>query len=353
MFCDIECYKSSRLATMIIGRPIRVEMENIPDILQNLPPENVSPGGGAYGCRRQLSLYCGFKEIPWQGKLTTSGDNWQHGWLPPHYNTHHEIIAMGINGGTYKHRETTRYFVARQDQVDYLKECGYKDVHAIGLPFVYTRDPLVERIPGSLLVLPVHSIEGSHHDRQQKEYAQYIDSIRHRFSTVWISIHPNDLKKGYWVSDFQEKEFPFVTGASFKDSHSLDRMRQLFSTFEFVTTNGFGSHLAYASFCGAKVSICGPFEEDKLEDLKDLNFASNEPEAIRLLASAKSQKEIRKHFGSFFLDPWDAVPRQAWAREQLGFHNIRPRSETKRLLGWDLKSRMTQSLLVRISSKAR
>lgn len=307
------------------------------------------PGGGVYGCRRLISQYCGFQEIPWQGKLNMSGDNWQHGWLPLHFNVHYEIIAMAIDGDTFRIRETTRFFVAREDQVDYLKQCGYKDVHAIGLPFVYTRTPNVERIPGSLLVLPVHSVEETRHDRKSEEYAEYIKSISHRFSRVCISIHPSDLRKGYWVKDFQERGLPYVSGANFKDANALDRMRQLFSTFDFVTTNGFGSHLAYASFCGSKVSICGPYEEDKPEDHQDSSFAKKAPDAFRLLASAATQKAIKEHFESFFIDPWDATTRIDWAKSQLGFGNMRSINETKRLLGWDLRNRITESLTKKLS----
>jgi hypothetical protein len=324
-------------------------MKDCSDVLSVLPPENFLPGGGVYGCRRQVSRYCGFKEIPWQGKLNLSGDNWQHGWLPPHYNVHHEIIAMGIDGNTFRLRETTRFFVARNDQVDYLRQSGYVDVHAVGLPFVYTRDPMVERIPGSLLVLPVHSVEDTRHDRQSKEYAAYIKSISHRFSRVCISIHPSDLRKGYWVKDFQEQGLPYLTGANFKDANALDRMRNLFSRFEFVTTNGFGSHLAYASFCGSKVSICGPYEEDKPDDHNDSSFAKAAPDAFRLLSLATTQKAIRTHFGSFFVDPWDAVPRIDWAKKQLGFENMRSIKETKRLLGWDLQSRIVESVAKKVA----
>lgn len=322
-------------------------MQDCSEILKNLPPENFTPGGGVYGCRHLLSQYCGFKKTPWQGKLKMSGENWQHGWLPSHYNVHPEL-ALGINGCTWDERESTRFFVARKDQVEYLKQSGYKDVHAIGLPFVYTTDPSVNRIPKSLLVLPVHSTTHTRHNRQSKQYAEYIKSISHHFSMVCISIHPSDLTKGYWVNEFNEQGFPFVTGANFRDSNALDRMRQLFSLFEHVTTNGFGSHLAYASLCGAKVSISGPYEQDKIEDHADSRLKKNSPEALVHFVAATTQESVRTHFGMFFLDPWDAAPREAWARVQLGSENIRTRSETKRLLGWDLKSRMVESLMVRL-----
>jgi hypothetical protein len=36
------------------------------------------------------------------------------------------------------------------------------------------------------------------------------------------------------------------------------RLVEIFSTFEYVTTNGFGSQITYAAYCGAKVSVFGP-----------------------------------------------------------------------------------------------
>ncbi len=44
-------------------------------------------------------------------------------------------------------------------------------------------------------------------------------------------------------------------------SEHLRRLRRLFGRFEFVTTNGFGSHIAYAAAAGAKVSVFGPYAE--------------------------------------------------------------------------------------------
>lgn len=318
-------------------------MGDFQDIIKLLPSEVSVRHGGVYGCKKLISLYCGFQEIPWQGRLDPQGSNWQHGWLPMHHNVHPEL-SLGINGATYSQREKTFFFVARKDQADYLSQTGYRHVHAIGLPFLYTEEPSVSRIPGSLLVLPVHSTQSTHHNRQSKQYAEFIKSISHHFSRICTSIHPSDLIKGYWVNEFQAQGLSFVSGANSKDSNALDRMRLLFSMFEYVTTNGFGSHLAYAAFCGAKVSIAGPFEENKVQDLAETPFIKNCPEVAELLYELTNHESIKKHFPSFFIDPWDATQKIEWAKEQLGFYNLQSPSITRKLLGWDLKNRLMQSL---------
>jgi hypothetical protein len=348
----IQCVKNLQNLNTTYIMSTNAEIASKGDPIE-LPSEDFAQGAGVYGCRKVLSTYCGFNHIPWQGKLVTAGDNWQHGWLPSYYNVHPEL-TMGVNGDTYRHREEWRFFVARKDQENYLRENGYKDVHAIGLPFVYATFPPIKKIDGTLLVLPVHSIDETHHDRQFEDYASYIKSISDRFSKVYVCIHPSDFRKGYWVNEFLKQGIPFVTGANYRDANALNRMRALFSAFEFVTSNGFGSHLAYASFSGAKASISGPYEEDKFEDYENSTFKKNSPEAFRCVFELTRRKIIEKNFPSFFRDPWEATPQIDWAKEQLGFFNIKGPSSTRKLVGWDARSRIVESFLgkIRLLGKA-
>ena len=74
-----------------------------------------------------------------------------------------------------------------------------------------------------------------------------------------VCVNGHDWVRGNWVHDFRDAGFEVIRGAG--DESSLERMASLFAQFEFVTTNGFGSLIAYASAFGARVSFYGPFSE--------------------------------------------------------------------------------------------
>lgn len=221
-----------------------------------LPPvDKASPrewqGLDPYGATRVAAAYCGYKGPPRLNAV------WQHGCFPP-----------WMDDGLYSFPSSHAYsiesrwfpvFVARQSEASLLANAGYKRVKAIGLPFLYLPDLGVERRRGSLLVVPVHSLtETGFADLSVMEsYADYIASIRKGFSTVVASVHSGCLTNGYWTRQFDARGIAWVKGADPNDQNALLRMKMLFSQFEYVTTNGWGSHVAYAMISGAKLSVGG------------------------------------------------------------------------------------------------
>jgi len=62
--------------------------------------------------------------------------------------------AYGLHGSrssseiiVYDAPKSTTCFVARQDEVTFLKPAGYRRVRAIGLPIIYTQPSGLQRIP--------------------------------------------------------------------------------------------------------------------------------------------------------------------------------------------------------------
>jgi hypothetical protein len=282
-----------------------------------------------YGASYIASEYCNFPRTLNPNRIVV----WQHGWLPAHLNIHPYLLLPG----NYSNNTDIVALVARKDQQKYLSDAGYKNVVAVGTPIVYTQKLSVKRKPNTLLVMPVHSLDYTSHNHWSfKEYAKQIHDLRHEFDEVVICIHPSCVKKGYWVEEFKAYNFKIVEGSDIYDRNALYRMQELLSSYEYVTTNGFGSHLSYAAYFGAKVSIYGDFAEFKEEDFINDPFYTKFPEILQPTLNLFSEKAIKEHFSELFVFPKDAEQRVEWGKSQLGEDNKVSPKKLKELLGWNL-----------------
>ena len=175
-------------------------------------------------------------------------------------------------------------------------------------------------------MMPVHSLETTQHNWNFDRYADQIADIKHRFSKVVACVHPECGKKGYWAPHFSKRGISVVSGAHLNDKNSLLRMAVLFSRFEFVTTNGFGSHLAYGAFFGAKPSIYGDAAVYSGNDFRGDMIYANCPEVLPSVWHLLHPAFLKSVYHDFFCDPWLAVTHEKWAQFQLGEgHKLRPR----------------------------
>ncbi|MCX6327723.1 MAG: class I SAM-dependent methyltransferase [Bacteroidia bacterium] len=322
------------------------------DVLgMQLPPKIVKESH-AYGDVHIASTYCGFK----QDRLSINGE-WQHGAIIPERNIHPEFV-IGSDGRSFSRRTVSAYYVAREDQKKYLESCGYKYVHAIGMPIIYLEKPKIERIKNSLLIMPIHSLSDTIENFSGDSYANYIDSISPYFSEIALCVHSSCFTKGHWMQPFIDRGITIIEGADERDINSLNRMAHLFCRFEFVATNGFGSHLAYAAFFGAKVSINGPIEKfDRNIYTKNL-FYSNVPELLDILEKWDKEEFIKKAYPFLFIEPQNAKCLNDWAEFQLGLECKKSPRQLKRLFGWSFMVRLkgmikkgTRIILSRILNK--
>ena len=302
-----------------------------------------------YGASYVVAKYCGLAK-PMYSNLT---DDWQHGWAPEYYNTN----PCRVVPGNFCDNKDTRYFVARKDQQKYLKEHGYKNVFAIGMPIVYLDAKTIERKKNSLLVMPVHSLHYTDHDHWGfKKYAAQIYSLKDLFNEIVICIHPACIKNNYWINEFSAYGFRIIEGASVHDKNALLRIQQMMSSFEYMTTNGFGSHLVYAAYFGVKVSIFGDFTEYRKEDFGNDPFYSSFPDILDISLNLCSEKTVRDKLPDFFVHPKEAVQKIEWAKEQLGEINKLLPKEIYDLFGWSQILMIQQSIyfpLIRVTQKGR
>ncbi len=186
---------------------------------------------------------------------------WQHGWHPSFWRLGSEYESYsGIVSGAIK-KKLCDIYVARRDQERCLRSDGFRRTQAIGLPIIYAHTKS-ERIPKSLLVMPPHLNHEASHKWRCDDYAKYIEDIKDDFDVVAACVGASTKdREEPWVSTFREIGITVIAGADFRDRSSLSRMANLFSYFEYMTTNAFGSHIAYAAYFGAKVSVYGHIDK--------------------------------------------------------------------------------------------
>jgi FkbM family methyltransferase len=272
--------------------------------------------------------------------------HWQHGWHPSDWELIHPDMLMGIPTSPKQ-----PYWVAHKQHEELMRNRGYAQVEAIGLPIVYVRRPPVRRRPGSLLVMPAHSLDYTTHNWRFDEYAEQIDAIRIDFSTVVVCIHPSCWRHGYWVDAFRKRGFALVQGAVYEDRNALLRICTLLGSFEYVTTNSSGSHIAYGAYLGAKVSIYGTYAESKAEDYSNTYVFRENPQILRPSLENASETSMRTQWPDLFCHPREAKERVEWGRREVGDDNrVSPR-RLRSSFGWDWRSRFMRRLSARVPPK--
>ncbi len=313
-----------------------VPLERFRTLAVELPGSVKTDFNYSYGDNHVAARYCGHPRVP--GPID---GEWQHGWIVKERNIHPEFVVG--SDGLSRTRRSRRYFVARQDQAEYLRSQGYQSVEPIGLPITYVPVPTVERIAGSLLVMPVHSLTDTQEQWNEDEYADYIASIAGRFSEVVLCVHRSCFVKGNWIGAFARRGIPAVLGADPDDANTYDRLALLFSRFEFVTTNSMGSHVAYGAYFGAKPSIAGPKPRFSRRDYERLTFYKNAPEVLDIVAEWNTSDRYRSIAPFLYTDPISAADAREWGEDQLGLRHRRTPAELNHLFGWSLRARIRKN----------
>ncbi len=282
----------------------------------SLPERNFASGYCYYGAPSVAADYCGLpREI-----FSSIKGVWVHGWHPPEHNIHPEWV-VGTTGLSRQVRDTQQFWVARQDQADYLKSCGYRYVEAVGMPIIYLPQPAIKRELNSLLVMPVHSLASTRHNWDFERYADEIVKIKGDFSRVVVCVHPDCIANNYWAPSFLSRGIPVISGAHVADQNSLLRMATLFMRFDYITTNGFGSHLAYGAYFGARPSIYGTVAQYQPDDFKDDMLYSNCSELLPLVIEFLSNSNLTRTYANLFRYPKEATTLYEWGAFQVGYQH--------------------------------
>ncbi len=288
----------------------------------------------AYGDNYVAAKYCGFSKTP----KKINGE-WQHGHIVPERNFNPELVIG--SDGLSKFRKEKKYYVARQDQVNYLYKEGFKNVIPIGLPIIYLNKPREKRILNSLLIMPGHSLSGIDYQAEEEKFINRIKYLFPTFDLVVCCLHMNDFEKNIWVKAMEKEGIATIVGANENDSNTYFRLASLFSQMEYLLTDSFGSHVAYASYFGCKVSI---IENDYISSdikLKNWNklkafapFYINNPN-FKYSFIKRLDEEIKEKYSFFYCPLREAKYQIEWAYFQIGADNIRSPADLKLIFGWE------------------
>lgn len=234
------------------------------------------------------------------------GAFWSHGCYGPW-----EIKIPGFLTMNYDNEIRQFWlYVGRQDEAQQLRLSGFQKTRAIGVPFVYAEEIKQPRLKNSLLILPTHAMpKMTFSDKSQfVHYVQQLEPYTKYFSTVLVCLHANCFDSGLWINEFRDAGIQSIAGADYKDANALPRIKTLFSTFEYVTTNGWGSHVAYSLACGAKLSIYGTQPTVTLEQMlkSDTCWARNPASAAALL-DEEVAIDKRNYLRQFYVPPMEGI----------------------------------------------
>jgi len=279
-------------------------------------------GADYYGALEVAAEYCGLRKAP-----PHFSGSWQHGTWPPWQRIQPEVVV-------YNAPRSFRCYVARPDEADFLNAAGYRKARAIGLPIIYTRPSGLQRIPNSLLVMPTHSLASDVLEPSTEQYVRDIASIKDRFGQVTTCVSAYCIARGLWAPQFAEHGIPVVRGAGIDDVNALKRMRALFETFEYVTTDSYGSHVYYALYFGAKVSIWGTATPVLRENVLSDAAWTPYPEAVDKLFMEETERKAEEYLGPLRVDPWIGTQDVSVSKLMLGDENKLSPEEMRAAFGW-------------------
>jgi hypothetical protein len=234
----------------------------------------------------------------------------------------------------YNAPRSVRCFVARKDEASFLKMAGYGKVRSIGLPIIYTEHSGLQRIPNSLLVMPTHSLASDVLAPSTEQYVDEIASIKSRFNVVVACVSAHCIAKGLWTSQFSDRGVQVIRGAGIDDANALRRMRALFDCFEFVTTDSYGSHVYYALYFGAKVSIWGTATPVLRENVLRDGAWTPYPESVDKLLSEETDRKGEEYLGPLRVEPWIGVQESEASRLIVGADSKLSPDEMRTAFGW-------------------
>ena len=301
----------------------------IEHIVANLPPieyhERWNGEVDFYGASHRIARALGLE------KPLYSAATWIHGWL------WRDLSEPGVLVDA--ERIGVSNLVATKEQEEFLHGHGYKRAVAAGTPFIYANAAPLQRIPGSIIVFPQHVTQCAKYSISGRSlpYVDFVVKLKERFPLVVASIGYEDAVKGNWIEAFEAAGIPWITGAWTYDRNALERMHAVFGQFEFVTTNTPGSHLAYASYCGCKVSYWGKDCGYQKQELDTHPHHLRYGNVTNVLKTMDFTEYCRNRYPFFFTEPEDATTHVDWARQALGEENRKKPEEIAELLGWNIR----------------
>lgn len=235
--------------------------------------------------------------------------------------------------------EETEFLVAREREVIALREIGVA-ARAIGLPFAYLEPSKLRREKGSLLVVPNHSLGYSDQEKtDSNRFLNYVLRLGAEPKSVTVMMHSNDFNVRSRIRKWQHAGFAVIEGAGITKKDSLSRIRDIFSSFEYVLGEELGSYLPYAASVGCKTMVWPECYEGALRGKRP----NGDP-----LHHSDRGFIIENEW--IFADFSDAQESRQWGSEAIGADYVLSPTSLIEALGWKPKT-IAKQLLERLPRK--
>jgi hypothetical protein len=311
-------------------------LQDLKKFLTDIPEANTFNVGWEpeyYGAIHQIAKICNVEKIRPYAPHT-----WVHGWIiGKEFISPKQILLWGDKNNIH--------FVHTKEQKKYVDSKGYKYVMDIGAPFLYTDKYIGKRITNSALIVPHHGLQQARYIKSPIDYIESIKEKLNNFELVVACIHADDAADANITEGLKKLKIPYILGARANDMNSLNRMRAIFNSFEYIISNTLGSHIVYSSYCGCKVSIYGNYYERSYSEFENDPWYKNNKEILDYEILKSTEKYARENYGFLFTNPRQANTNIKWAQRELGHKSIRSAFLLKHLFGWTNISRNIYSLL--------
>ena len=313
---------------MLSASQVKTSARFAKQLAGRLPPvrkRSIRSEADYYGASTQIANALG-RSQPFRSSV-----GWQHGWVSEPVTDVRQIV-----GGEHI---PPRHLVGTKSQAESLVREGCEAV-AVGLPIIYAETEPVSRIGNTLLVFPAHVTRQSGLSIDQNEYVGYIADQAKHFEAIVACVSGQCVARGFWTETLERHRIPWIPGAGIEDANALARITTMLSHVSCVTSHAIGSHLAYAAWCGCRVSLSGPEHRFVRRDLENEPFYKSNPDLIPVTLNRMSRSVFVGHYPHLAAEPSEAKACQPWGEEQVGQKHRKSPEQISRLLGWRLSDRV-------------
>ena len=285
-----------------------------------------------YGFSSLVSTHLKYNRVP------RSFANWVHGWM---WWSPQNLDEFGFQSDPPYYTK----IVSNKSQLQFLRNSGLHNIVAAGLPYAYhlasasPDDPVVGKTSGTVVFVPDHSSESNKITLNILQYLDFIDSVRDSF--LHISVLLYSLDYAALAPVVVQRGYLPLLGADPKCPNSFPRVKAIFDSHEYVSTNVIGSHVLYALASGCRVSICGPYQKRTLEPhLDDIRLGLYSSDYLERIIHYMSLDYLQASWlYSFLVDHPAAAPLLssdllARVDEELGISNLMSIIDVAEHLGW-------------------
>lgn len=288
------------------------------------------PDNSYYGHAEILRQFCGIQRplpIPY---------GLQHGWTPGA-----GFSQLAAQGWWDK-------LIWSRRNLDECKRLGYRNVRAIGAPFVYLSGPWQDHPrmgESSLLVVPFHGWEKQRLADNLEAYACSLESLsREGFEPITICLHWSEYQDSGCRGVFEARGWRVVTnGPRNNNPEFLAHQKELILNHAYVTSNRVSTIAFHALICNRPYFFYGPtMGLHNSADPSGKLFDQWQKREFPMLAYEKFQGDVYRALGEaelgleFKLPPGDMIELFGWG---YGGSVVRIRARMKRFI-WRIRKRL-------------